>query len=146
MNGLSFVFSISIFILSFSIIFESKLFDNAFIHILAWTKLAFCSKNHPTIWKPDNCYERIFLVVTNYNSVNNCTFIISTYLIIEYYTESGILDAQPDKDGYVEIDEEAIADYLAKKAKKEHMGDFSAEDLLFVVQAHMDFEEEQNQD
>lgn len=45
-------------------------------------------------------------------------------LIIEYYTESGILDAQPDKDGYVEIDEEAIADYLAKKAKKEHMGDF----------------------
>lgn len=67
-------------------------------------------------------------------------------LIIEYYTESGILDAQPDKDGYVEIDEEAIADYLAKKAKKEHMGDFSAEDLLFVVQAHMDFEEEQNQD
>lgn len=67
-------------------------------------------------------------------------------LIIEYYTESGILDAQPDKDGYVEIDEEAIADYLAKKAKKEHMDDFSAEDLLFVVQAHMDFEEEQNQD
>lgn len=67
-------------------------------------------------------------------------------LIIEYYTESGILDAQPDKDGYVEIDEEAIADYLAKKAQKEHMGDFSAEDLLFVVQAHMDFEEEQNQD
>ena len=37
-------------------------------------------------------------------------------------------------------------DKKAKKAKKEHMGDFSAEDLLFVVQAHMDFEEEQNQD
>ncbi len=64
-------------------------------------------------------------------------------LIIEYYTESGILDAEPDKDGYVEIDEEAIAQHLAKKAKKEGMGDFTAEELLFVVQAQMDFEEEQ---
>lgn len=50
----------------------------------------------------------------------------------------------PDKEGYIEIDEEAIAAHLAKKAKKEGMGNFSVEDLLFVVQAHMDFEEEQN--
>ena len=65
-------------------------------------------------------------------------------VIVEYYTESGILDATPDKDGYIEIDEEAIAAHLAKKAKKEGMGNFSVEDLLFVVQAHMEFEEEQN--
>ena len=62
-------------------------------------------------------------------------------LIIEYYAESGVLDATPDKDGYVELDEEAIATYLAKKAKKEDMGVFSPEDLLFVVQAQMDYEE-----
>lgn len=62
-------------------------------------------------------------------------------LIIEYYAESGVLDATPDKDGYVELDEEAIATYLAKKAKKEGMGVFSPEDLLFVVQAQMDYEE-----
>lgn len=62
-------------------------------------------------------------------------------LIIEYYTESGILDSTADKDGYIEIDEEAIADYIAKKAKKEGMGSFNPEDLLFVVQAQMDFEE-----
>lgn len=64
-------------------------------------------------------------------------------VIIEYYTESGILDAQPDKDGYIDIDEEAIAKYLSKKAHKEGMGTFNPEDLLFVVQAHMDFEESQ---
>lgn len=66
-------------------------------------------------------------------------------VIIEYYTESGVLDAQPDKDGYVEIDEEVIAAYIAKKASKEKMGNFDPEELLFVVQAHMDFEEEQGE-
>lgn len=66
-------------------------------------------------------------------------------LIIEYYAESGVLDATPDKDGYIELDEEAIATYLAKKAKKEGMGTFAPEDLLFVVQAQMDYEEEQGE-
>lgn len=64
-------------------------------------------------------------------------------LIVEYYTESGVLDAEPDADGYVEIDQEEMSATLAKKAKKEGMGDFAPDDLLFVVQAHMDFEEEQ---
>ena len=39
-------------------------------------------------------------------------------VIIEYYIESGILDTPADKDGYIEIDEEVIAEYVAKKAKK----------------------------
>lgn len=63
-------------------------------------------------------------------------------VIIEYYAESGILESEADEDGYVEINEEAIAEHLATKARKEGMGDFNAEDLLFVVQAHLDFEEE----
>ena len=33
-------------------------------------------------------------------------------VIIEYYTESGILDAEPDKEGFIEIDEEDIANYI----------------------------------
>ncbi len=33
-------------------------------------------------------------------------------LIDEYYSESGILDAQPDADGYIEIDLGKIVDYL----------------------------------
>lgn len=64
-------------------------------------------------------------------------------LIIDYYAESGILESKPDTEGYVNIDEEAIAKHLAKKAKKEGMGDFSAEDLLFFVQAQLDYDNEE---
>lgn len=61
-------------------------------------------------------------------------------LLVEYLVESGLLEAEGDADGYVEIDQEAISDHLAKKAVREKMGDFSAEDLCFVVQAMLDFE------
>ena len=67
-------------------------------------------------------------------------------VIIEYYADSGILDVPADKDGCIEIDEQAIADFLATKARKEGIGDFSSEDLLFVVQAQLDFEEELNEE
>ena len=63
-------------------------------------------------------------------------------LTYDYYATSGILEATPDKDGYIEIDGEAIARHLAEQARKEGMGDFSVEDLLLFVQAQMDFEEE----
>ena len=43
-------------------------------------------------------------------------------LIDEYYSESGILDAQPDEDGYVNIDLEEVVAYIVKEAKKDEMG------------------------
>ena len=61
-------------------------------------------------------------------------------LTVEYLAESEILDAEPDSDGFVEIDAEAIANHLAKKAKNEGMCDFSPSDLLLFVQAQLDFE------
>lgn len=51
-------------------------------------------------------------------------------VITEYYAESGILDAEPDKDGFIDIDIEAIAAYLAKTAKREHIGNFSRRSYL----------------
>ena len=39
-------------------------------------------------------------------------------LIDEYYSESGILDAQPDEDGYVDIDLEEVVAYIVKEAKR----------------------------
>ncbi len=66
-------------------------------------------------------------------------------LIVEYYAESGILDSTPDKDGYIEIDEEAIAKHVAKKAQQEDMGNFTPEDLLFVIQAEADYQEMQEE-
>lgn len=64
-------------------------------------------------------------------------------LIIEYYTDSDVLDSEPDAEGYVEIDVEEVAKYLASKARKEKYGDFKAEDLIFVVQAQLDFEDQE---
>ncbi len=57
----------------------------------------------------------------------------------EYYVESGILDVEPDEDGYVNIDLEQVAEYLAKEAKKDGIGDFDPEELLFVVQGEMEY-------
>ncbi len=62
--------------------------------------------------------------------------------IVEYYFTSGILDAEPDKDGYVDIDLQKIADAVARKAAEENHGSFAAEDVFFIVQADMDFQEQ----
>lgn len=60
-------------------------------------------------------------------------------LIDEYYTESGILDTQPDADGYIDIDLEKIVEYIQKEARKDEVGDYAPEDLLFVVQGEMEY-------
>lgn len=60
-------------------------------------------------------------------------------LIDEYYAESGILDAEPDAEGYVNIDLEEIAAYLVKEAKKDEIGEYDPEEILFVVQGEMEY-------
>ena len=60
-------------------------------------------------------------------------------LIDEYYSESGILDAQPDEDGYVDIDLEEVVAYIVKEAKKDEMGEYDPEEVLFVVQGEMEY-------
>ncbi len=62
-------------------------------------------------------------------------------VIVEYYAESGILDAEPDKDGYIDIDIEAIAQHVAQQAKKDKMGDFDPEELRWVVEGEMEYGE-----
>lgn len=67
-------------------------------------------------------------------------------VIVEYYANSGVLDADPDKDGYVDIDLDKVVDYVVKQAKKDKVGDFSPEDVLFVVQGEMEYEDEHMND
>ena len=62
-------------------------------------------------------------------------------LIDEYYTESGVLDVQPDADGCVEIDLEKVADFIVKEARKDEMGDYNPEEIFFVVQGEMEYAE-----
>lgn len=63
-------------------------------------------------------------------------------LIAEEYLESGILDAEPDADGYVNIDTMAVAKAIAERARKENFGNFDADDLLWVVQGELEAAED----
>ena len=60
-------------------------------------------------------------------------------LIVEYYYESGVLDLDDDE---IEIDLEQGADAICKKAKKEGLGDYQADEIFFVVQADLDSQEQ----
>ena len=57
-------------------------------------------------------------------------------VIYEYYA-----DTFGDNEDEVEIDTEAVAAHVVKTAKKENMGTFSAEDVLFVVLGELEYAE-----
>ena len=57
-------------------------------------------------------------------------------VMLEYFS-----DAQSDKDGYIDIDVNEVAQHIVKKAKKDQMGDFNPDDVFFVVQAELDYNE-----
>lgn len=60
-------------------------------------------------------------------------------LIDEYYSESGVLDSQPDGEGYIDIDLEKVVEYIVAEAKKDEMGEYDPEEILFVVQGEMEY-------
>lgn len=62
-------------------------------------------------------------------------------VLVEYYATSGILDADPDADGYIDIDIDTISDYLAKQANKDKMGEFDPEDLRWIVEGELEYGE-----
>ena len=57
-------------------------------------------------------------------------------IMLEYFS-----DAQADKDGYIEIHVNEVAQHIVKQAKKDQMGDFDPDDVFFVVQAELDYNE-----
>lgn len=60
-------------------------------------------------------------------------------VMVDYYSTSGCLDIQPDEEGFVNIDQEEIVDYIVKEAKKDEMGEYDPADILFVVQGEMEY-------
>lgn len=63
-------------------------------------------------------------------------------LLATYYAESGILDVEPDADGFVDIPMDAIVEYVQKTAQREIEKVFDEDTLALVVEADMDFAEE----
>jgi hypothetical protein len=62
-------------------------------------------------------------------------------VINDFYTTSGILDAEPDADGCVDIDLEKVASFIVKEAKKDEIGTYDPQEILFVVQGEMEYGE-----
>ena len=60
-------------------------------------------------------------------------------LIVEYYTTSGCLDVQPDDEGYINIDQDEIVNYIVKEAAKNGMGPYEPDEVFFVVQGEMEY-------
>ena len=67
-------------------------------------------------------------------------------LIDEYYSESGILDVEPDEEGCVEVDLGQIVDYIIKAAHIDEMCDYDPEEILFVVQGELEYTESLDDD
>ncbi|MCQ2073810.1 MAG: hypothetical protein MJY77_01290 [Bacteroidaceae bacterium] len=60
-------------------------------------------------------------------------------VINDYFATSGILDKEPDADGFIEIDNEAVADYIIREAKRDGMGNFDRDEVLLIVEAEADY-------
>lgn len=60
-------------------------------------------------------------------------------VIYDYFDKSGILDQEPDKDGCIEIDNDAIVNYIIKEAKKDKIGSFTADEIILIVKAEADY-------
>lgn len=60
-------------------------------------------------------------------------------VIADYYMTNGVLEKQPDQDGFINIDQDEIVNYIIKVAKKDKMGDFNYNDILFIVEGEMEY-------
>ena len=60
-------------------------------------------------------------------------------VIVDYYYESGILESTADE---IEIDLQKVAEAVAEQARRDKVGKFSPDDIFSVVEADMDFQEQ----
>lgn len=59
--------------------------------------------------------------------------------IVDYYYDSGILESTDDE---VDIDLQQVADAVTEQARQDKIGNFNAEEVFYVVEADMDFQEQ----
>lgn len=57
-----------------------------------------------------------------------------------YFYTSGILESSDDE---VDIDMEAVSDFVCNEAKEEGEGPFNPQEVFFVVEADLDFQEQE---
>ena len=60
-------------------------------------------------------------------------------VINDYFTTSGVLDQEPDADGFINIDNDALVEYIIKEARHDKVGSFPADEIILIVQAEADY-------
>ena len=59
--------------------------------------------------------------------------------IVEYYVSSGVLDTNDDE---IDIDMEKVAAYVCEQSLKQGQGELDQQEVSFVVEADLDFQEQ----
>ncbi len=62
----------------------------------------------------------------------------------EYFAESGVLEGEGDEEGYIEVDLEAAAKYVADKAKQENKTTYAIDDLELIIELQLSFGEQED--
>jgi hypothetical protein len=70
-------------------------------------------------------------------SDDDITYIID--LIYEYYENQGFFDENMDDNQEVDIDEDALVAFVIKNAKKDGVGKYSDDEIMFIVQGEMEY-------
>ena len=60
-------------------------------------------------------------------------------VINDYFTTSGVLDQEPDADGCINIDNDALVEYIIKEAKHDKIGSFPADEIILIVEAEAEY-------
>lgn len=66
--------------------------------------------------------------------------------IVDTLATSDVLDAEPDKDGFVDINIELVAQQVSKSLAESDSIDLSVDDIQLIVDTWLDFDEKQSED
>lgn len=78
--------------------------------------------------------ERLPQEIKEKYSDDDFYYILDT--IYDYYEKSGILDSNNE---YIDIDINAIAEFVAKEAKKNGIGEFGTDELFFIIEGELEY-------
>ena len=65
---------------------------------------------------------------------------------VDTLTTSDILESQADADGFIDINLDILAQQVAKEVGQTGINGLSTDDIQFIVETWMDFDESQNED
>ncbi len=60
-------------------------------------------------------------------------------VINDWFATSGVLDQEPDKDGFIDIDNDALVEYIIKEARRDNIGTFPADEIILIVEAEAEY-------